>query len=179
VSSDNVLIIFPTQHLVRQYRDECIRGRTGGAASINAMTFDDLVDRCIPQVKGMTYIDDIYRRTVVDAIMRGYTDTLSYFKQLLPGYIWTVAQDIGELKMAGITPDEFKKLWLADDNAHWAKDLYEVYNRYEELLRQHRLYDKEDRYIMAAEAVSKGMPPLLHGVKPHNIITQSKRKNSK
>lgn len=160
------LIIFPTRYLVRQHRDECMMKQINGVSYINAMTFDDLVDRCMPSVKGMTYIDDICRRAVIDAIVRHYADEAVYFREALPGYIWAIAQDIGELKMAGITPEEFKRLWLADagGDARWAQDLYSFYSRYEELLCRHKLYDKEDRYIMAAEVVSKGAPPFLNGV---------------
>ncbi|MBZ4665606.1 PD-(D/E)XK nuclease family protein [Mahella sp.] len=157
----DTFIIFPTRHLVRQYRDKCIRESTAGFAVVNAMTFDDLVDRCMPRVNHMTHIDDMYRRSIVDAIMR--KENLSYFKQILPGYVWTVAEDIGELKMAGITPDRFKSLWPVGDAAR-AADMYHIYDSYEEILRKNLLYDKEDRYILAEQTLSKGLPTFLCSV---------------
>lgn len=155
------LIIFPTRHLVRQYRDKCIRESTAGFAAINAMAFDDLVDRCMPRANDMTYIDDMYRRSIVDAIMR--KESLSYFKRILPGYVWTVAEDIGELKMAGITPDRFKSLWPVD-SAAWAADMYHIYDGYEGILSRNLLYDKEDRYILAEQTLLKGPPTFLCSV---------------
>jgi len=152
-------IIFPTQHLVKQYTDYCLAQSASGIVSANAMSFDGLVTKCLANSQNKTYISDMQKKALIDAIMR--KSDLKYFKQILPGYVWAVAEDISELKMACIGPNDFKNLWLSNDIPAWASDMYEIFAAYEEALSINSLCDKEGRYAAAADELSKALPLTL------------------
>lgn len=134
------LYIFPTQELKRQ------RGVDG----IDGYIFDVFIDKAISEfVMDLTFVDELQKLLIIYYLMT-YEGNMyfKYFKDIKVGYAKSIGSLISELKLQGIMPDDFVKLLPHTDKYD---DIALVYKLYNNFLKSNRLYDKEDRYLLAMD----------------------------
>jgi RecB family exonuclease len=159
--------VLPTQRMIDQVRYEIASAGTGRTLSGQVGTFDDMV-REILAASGQSFRmadsvtrDRLLERAIGETIpggpevlrSRGFRETvlaaLADWKRSVPG-----ARSFGSW-MENIRTNVFERF-----GSH-ARQLFEAVERYQALLVQHRLLDREDSYRMAVELVDAYRVPAV------------------
>lgn len=139
--------------------------------------FDGLVEQVLEAggIKRINVGRDFKRRIIKGIINRlSREGSLRYFGRLAgyKGFINSIAYTVGEIKRAGIGPDEYleKTLRLVQEGrlprSFEAKynDIYTIYREYQDYLNRKGLADPEERYILADKYLEETGGEFFSGI---------------
>ncbi|NLZ52623.1 MAG: hypothetical protein GX892_05665, partial [Thermoanaerobacteraceae bacterium] len=146
------LIVYPTPYLVQQHKMRQLQGKKGVAGE-EPVTYEVFIDKCIKHaVAPKLFLGDFKKSLVLSRIVRKLKiqNKLDYFDTIRQGYIQRIGEVIGELKQQDIDTNTFDAI---KSNKACHRDLALIYKTYQEFLKDNRLYDQEDRYILCKQHI--------------------------
>lgn len=154
--SPGVLLILPNSFLISAVRQQ---------ANIKCLSFDELVaEICALGGCQARLISRATQELLLEKVLAELTAAgkIPYFEQvaLLPGYISAITSLIGEIKRAGVLPDEFASVAEAADSQIKHQELLTIYQAYQADLTAYRLADLEEM-IFIAERILAVSPDII------------------
>ena len=158
---NSTLWLSPTWRAAGEVRDRLLDGPFRGCLSPGVTTFDKFSVEVLRRAgRPIRPLNRLMKRELVRDIIAG-TASRRRLKHFLPiaktgGLVDLVCEFISELKRLEIWPPEFleacKKRGLADKDS----ELYEIYEEYQQSLRDHGLFDLEGRIWSARDVLKSG-----------------------
>ena len=165
------ILVLPTSHLVERIEEIILLESPSRAIPrLNIYTFDGFVTSIIRAgvaaglVPEPDNLDDLARQFIIEHIvkeLKGAGD-IKYFAGVAetPGFIASLGELIGELKLAAVSPDGLKMAFecssVSDGDGQRRYEIQRIYHEYEEFLKAHRLLDREGRPLLARDVLRAG-----------------------
>jgi len=158
------LCLVPTWRAAEEVRWRLIEGMGPGCFSPGVMTFEKFADAILeaaPEpVRPITRLmkRHLVRKTIDDQLAQG---RLSHFGPIArsSGLVDLICRFIAELKRLEIWPEHFQQACRTRGITQKDEELWEIYDRYQQNLREHQLYDAEGRFWSARDLLEKGTSP--------------------
>jgi len=127
----------------------------------NVFTFEGFAERLLHGTReDFTPISDASKQTLLRGIIDQFlaSGELRYFGSIAhtPGFLELVSSFISELKRDETWPEQFNRVCRESGAADKDRELGALYERYQQLLLGHRLYDAEGRFWSARDVLSRG-----------------------
>lgn len=171
---DRVLLLLPTHRLQAQARELILTGAgPAGARRLGVLSFYQFV-RLILDLASLRRepVDDALRRFILAHLLdqEAVAGRLPHFGLLAgsEGLAEAFGRLVGELKLAGVEPDDLAPALAAvatGEHAGYgevAREISHLYRTYEDFLRERGLADKEELQLLARDAL-RASPELLRG----------------
>jgi ATP-dependent helicase/DNAse subunit B len=138
-----------------------LEGGIRGCLAPNCFTFSQFADAVIRAalvpIRPLSRFEkqQLLRRLLDEAAADG---RLRYFSQIAEtdGLVDQISELFSDLKRQEIWPDEFDRACKKLENAEKHLELAHLYERYQQLLREHQLYDEEGRFWSARDLLAQG-----------------------
>ncbi len=149
--SADLLLILPNSFLISTIRQQ---------ANFRCLSFDELAaDICLRGGCQTRLISRATQELLVDKILAELNSAgkIPYFEQIavMPGYISAITSLIGEIKRAGVSPDEFADVAEAADSQIKHQELLTIYQAYQAELTSYRLADLEEMIFNAERILAE------------------------
>ena len=156
------LWLSPTHRSATRVREQILTRGLAGCFNPNCLTFDQFARRVLESSKqAIRPIGPLLQRQIlrqqVDEALAG--NRLSYFQPIAhtPGFLDLLVQFIQELKRLEIWPEELDKA-IGRRASSKDRDLHDLYERYQQVLTAHDLYDPQGRFWSARALLRDGQP---------------------
>lgn len=158
-----VLWLAPTWRAAAEVRGRLLTTDLAGCFRPGIMTFEKYADSvlhaaAIP-IRPMTRLmkRELVRQLIDAQLAQG---RVRHFKSIArtSGLVDLVCEFISELKRLEIWPEEFQRACAARGLADKDTELLEIYDGYQQALRERELYDAEGRFWSARDILRKGAP---------------------
>lgn len=155
------LWLAPTFRARRAVLSRLLDGPAPACFAPNVYTFEAFAERILQSSQqNVKRIADVARRTLVKNIVDELARRrqLSYFAPIseTPGFLDLVLGFISELKRDETWPEQFTQACRARGESDKDHELALIYNRYQQQLLEHGLYDAEGRFWSARAALQAG-----------------------
>ena len=156
----SALWLAPTWRAAAEIRLRLFDGEFCGCFSPGVMTFEKFAETTL-HAAGLTIrpITRLMKRELVRQIIgeQAARGRLRHFQSIAAtgGLVDLVCEFISELKRLEIWPDEFHRACAARGIADKDVELSEIYDAYQEALREHGLFDAEGRFWSARDVLRK------------------------
>jgi ATP-dependent helicase/DNAse subunit B len=156
-----VLWLAPTWRAASEIRERLLDGDLPGCFQPGVMTFEKFAEAVLHAaelpIRPMTRLmkRELVRQIISEQSSRG---RLRHFQPIAgsSGLVDLVCEFISELKRLEIWPDEFRRACQARGLAEKDTELSEIYDLYQNALREHGLFDAEGRFWSARDVLAKG-----------------------
>jgi len=166
-----VLWLAPTWRAAAEVRGRLLDGSLAGCFQPGVMTFDKFADTVLLAAGvPVRRVSPLMKRELVRRIIDQQTaaDRLEHFQSIAhaTGMVDLVCEFIGELKRLEIWPEDFQHACAERGIADKDIELFEVYEAYQQMLREHGLYDDEGRFWSARDELRKAVMELEKSGRP-------------
>ncbi len=157
----SALWLAPTWRAADEIRRRLLDGTLPGCFLPGVMTFEKFAEAVLHAaelpVRPMTRLmkRELVRQIISEQSSRG---RLGHFQSIAKtaGLVDLVCEFISELKRLEIWPDEFRRACQARGLADKDTELSEIYDVYQNALREHGLFDAEGRFWSARDVLARG-----------------------
>ena len=157
----SVLWLAPTWRAADEIRQRLLDETLPGCFLPGVMTFEKYAEAVLHAaelpIRPMTRLmkRELVRQIISDQSSRG---RLGHFQSIAKtaGLVDLVCEFISELKRLEIWPDEFRRACQARGLADKDTELSEIYDVYQNALREHGLFDAEGRFWSARDVLARG-----------------------
>jgi ATP-dependent helicase/nuclease subunit B len=157
----SALWLAPTWRAAAEVRGRLLDGSLAGCFRPNVMTFGNFAETVLHAaglpIRPMTRLmkRDLVRQIIFDQASRG---RLTHFRSIAKtaGLVDLVCEFISELKRLEIWPDDFRRACASRGLDDRDVELSEIYDVYQQTLREHGLFDAEGRFWSARDVLQKG-----------------------
>jgi ATP-dependent helicase/nuclease subunit B len=155
----SVLWLAPTWRAASEVRERILDGTLAGCFQPGVMTFEKFAEAVLHAaelpIRPMTRLmkRELVRQIIFEQSSRG---RLGHFQSIAKttGLVDLVCEFISELKRLEIWPDEFRRACQARGLAEKDTELSEIYDVYQNALREHGLFDAEGRFWSARDVLA-------------------------
>ncbi len=155
------LWLAPTWRAASEVRERILDGSLPGCFRPGVMTFENFAEAVLHAaelpIRPMTRLmkRELVRQILAEQSSRG---RLGHFQSIAntTGLVDLVCEFISELKRLEIWPDEFRRACQARGLAEKDTELSEIYDVYQNALREHGLFDAEGRFWSARDVLARG-----------------------
>ncbi len=156
-----VLWLAPTWRAAAEVRQRLFDGDFAGCFSPGVMTFEKFAEAVLHAagipLRPITRLmkRELVRQIIAEQSARG---RLAHFQSIAAtgGLVDMVCEFIGELKRLEIWPEEFHRACAARSLGDKDVELFEIYDAYQQSLREHGLFDAEGRFWSARDVLARG-----------------------
>ncbi len=157
----SALWLAPTWRAANEIRQRLLDGTLAGCFSPGVMTFEKFAEAVLHAaelpIRPMTRLmkRELVRQIIFEQSSRG---RLGHFQSIAKtaGMVDLLCEFISELKRLEIWPDEFRSACQARGLADKDTELSEIYDVYQNALREHGLFDAEGRFWSARDVLARG-----------------------
>jgi ATP-dependent helicase/nuclease subunit B len=155
------LWLAPNWRAAAEVRGRLLDGTLSGCFQANVMTFANFAEAVLHAaelpIRPMTRLmkRELVRQIIFEQAARG---RLHHFRSIAKtaGLVDLVCEFISELKRLEIWPNEFRQACTARGLDDRDVELSEIYDLYQQSLREHGLFDAEGRFWSARDVLAKG-----------------------
>jgi ATP-dependent helicase/DNAse subunit B len=177
----SALWLAPTWHAAAEVRDQLLDGMLPGCFRPGVMTFGNFAETVLHAaelpIRPMTRLmkRELVRQIIFEQSSRG---RLGHFQSIAKtaGLVDLVCEFISELKRLEIWPDDFRQACQARGLADKDVELSEVYDVYQNALREHGLFDAEGRFWSARDVLARGEGEGLGTSVPSEAVPAAARR---
>ncbi len=156
-----LLWLAPTWRAVNEVRQRLFEGPFAGCFSPGVMTFEKFAETVLRSagvaIRPMTRLmkRELIRQIIAEQAARG---RLTHFRSIAAtaGLVDLIGEFISEMKRLEIWPEEFQRACKARGVGDKDVELLEIYEAYQQALREHGLFDAEGRFWSARDVLQKG-----------------------
>jgi ATP-dependent helicase/nuclease subunit B len=157
------LWIAPTRHAVNEVRERLLDEELHGCFSPGIYTFEQFAGAVLatsdqpPRSLGRMLKRQLVKRLIREALDEGQ---LEYFAPIAQtsGLVELVCGFISDLKRQAVSAERFAKLAESPAASEKTRELAGIYSRYQELLGGRKLFDAEERFLLAGEVLKSRAP---------------------
>ncbi len=159
-SPGSALWLAPTWRAAAETRDRLLDGTLAGCFAPGVMTFSKFA-QAVLHAAGVPVrpVTRLMKRELVRQILDRQTSAgrLKYFRSIAKtaGLADLIGEFIGELKRLEIWPEEFRRACDARGTTDKDVELLEIYDLYQQTLREHGLFDAEGAFWSAHDVLAK------------------------
>ncbi len=172
------LWLAPNWRVAADVRDRLLRGTLAGCFAPGVMTFAQYAQSVLRAVRvPIRPVNLLMKRELIRQLIASQSSAgrLRHFQSIAktPGLVDLVCEFIGELKRLEIWPEEFRRACQERGGlAEKDRELADIYDAYQQALREHGLFDAEGRFWSARDVLQKssGNAADLH---PSSFILHS------
>lgn len=155
------LWLTPTSRSRRMVLDELLDDSLPVCFAPNIFTFEGFAEKLLDSTgRDVTPISDATKRTLLRGLIDRFRTAgeLGYFEAIAhtPGFLDLVSAFISELKRDETWPEEYIRICREAGHSDKDRELGLLYERYQQVLLEHRLYDAEGRFWSARDVLSRG-----------------------
>ena len=155
----SALWLAPTWRAAAEVRERLLDGTLAGCFRPGVMTFGNFAEAVLHAaelpIRPMTRLmkRELVRQIIFEQSSRG---RLGHFQSIAKtaGLVDLVCEFISELKRLEIWPDDFRRACAARGLADKDVELSEIYDVYQQALREHGLFDAEGRFWSARDVLA-------------------------
>jgi len=156
--------LVPTWRAAEELRRRLLDGLDAGCFSPGVMTFEKFADAILEVApEPIRPITRLMKRQLVRQAIDGQLaqGRLRHFGPIAhsSGLVDLVCEFIAELKRLEIWPEHFLEACQGRGITDKDAELWEIYDRYQQSLREHQLYDAEGRFWSARDLLGKDISP--------------------
>ncbi|MCE5269297.1 MAG: exodeoxyribonuclease V subunit gamma [Planctomycetaceae bacterium] len=155
------LWLAPNWRVAAEVRDRLLDGTLAGCFAPGVMTFGQFAQSVLRSARvPIRAVNPLMKRELVRQLLAAQSSAgrLRHFQSIArtPGLVGLVCEFIGELKRLEIWPEEFRRACekrggLADKD----RELADLYEGYQQTLREHRLFDAEGQFWSARDLLHR------------------------
>lgn len=142
-------LILPSRQLLHQYRNRLVKK---ASRRLNLVTFDELVTEALAaQPEPIEMISSQVATEILISIIQHKAEELPTISRVRPGDIATeLVYALGQLRRGGKIPEDLLAL---TDRDQVLEEMAFLWRQYEDFLRQKKLADLEEQYLVARSAI--------------------------
>ena len=162
-----VLWLVPTWRAAAELRGRLLDGFDQGCFSPGVMTFETFAEAVLQSApRAIRPMTRLMKRQLIRQLLeqRLAEGRLVHFGPIARtgGLVTLVSEFIGELKRLEIWPEHFREACEKRGISRKDLELLELYEAYQQSLREHHLYDAEGRFWSARDVIQRGQWPAAN-----------------